>query len=230
MNLNFENNFFEVLKGNTAMKDLINELSNYLNANDEPIIEQILSKRGVSTGNENSIRWKEKETVLNYFNKMEQNGPIYFVKDNKKPYWKNNQRYINNDVFLVWKIENGKIEKIEINKKDIPQNIKTNDVFKIENGKYIIDDKATKELQADIINMANEILDKQDAKLSSFRKEGHLYAITDNQNGKIFMRDLTENSNIEFEEVNLSKELLDKVSQGTVLKYNNGIYECLKND
>ncbi len=225
MILNLENDISETLKENNETKDLINELSNYLNSNEEPIIEKILSQRKMTTGNENSIRWKEKETVIKFFEKNNQNGAIYFVKDNKKPYWKNNQRFINNDVCVVWKVENGKLDKIEINKKDMPKNIKINGVFRFENGEYIIEEELSNCLKKEIINMANEILNKQDTKLNTYRKEGHVYIVTGEQNEKRFLRDLTENSNIEFEETNLSKDILEKAVQGICLKYINGKYE-----
>ena len=123
-----------------------------------------------------------------------------------------------------------KLEKIYFSKEELPNTLKVNDVFRIKDNEYIVDDLLTKDLKNEIINMTNEILDRQDERLNGHRKEGHSYMITDKQNGKVFLRDLTENSNIEFEEVSLSKELIDQISQGTILKYSNGNYECLKKD
>lgn len=150
---------------------------------------------------------------------------MYFVKDNKKTYWSNNERHFNNDVYTVLKVQNSKIEEMEINKKDIPKDIGVNDVFKIEYGKYVIDNIATKELKEEIINMAKEIINKQDVNLDKYRKEGHLYLVTEEIGNSRFLLDLTEEAKVEFEEVNFSKNLLNKATEGVILKYTNGTYE-----
>ena len=45
---------------------------------------------------------------------------MYFVKDSKKTYWSNNEKHYNNNVYNVLKVENDKIEELEISKKDMP--------------------------------------------------------------------------------------------------------------
>ena len=222
------------------MQNFINELSNYLENNmknnfgyrneDVPIIEDILSKNNVTTGNENSIRWKLNDVILEYARQNFSNDSMYFVKDSKKTYWSNNEKNYNNNVYNVLKVENDKIEELEINKKDMPENIGVNDVFRIENDKYVIDNFATKELQEEIISMANEIIDKQNANLDRYRKEGHLYLVSEELGNNRFLKDLTDESNFEFEEVNIPKDLLDRATEGTVLKFNNGSYEYYSND
>lgn len=214
------------------MQEFINDLSNYLKDNiknnskykDVPIIEDILAKNQLTTGNANAIRWKEDEVITKYAEKMG-HQELYFVKDNKKIYWLNNERHFDNDVYTVLKVQNSKIEKIEINKEDMPKNICTNDVFRIENDKYVIDKTATKGLREEIENMAKEIIDKQNLNLNKHRKEGHLYIVTEKVGNSRFLYDLTELSKIEFEEVNFPKDLLNKVAEGTVVRYINGKYE-----
>lgn len=222
------------------MQNFINELSNYLENNmknnlgcrseDVPIIEDILSKNNVTTGNENSIRWKLNDVILKYAGQNFSSNPMYFVKDSKKAYWSNNEKHYNNNVYTVLKAENNKIEELEISKKDMPENIGVNDAFRIENDKYVIDNFATKELQEEIISMANEIIDKQNANLDRYRKEGHLYLVSEELGNNRFLKDLTDASKFEFEEVNIPKDLLDRATEGTVLKFNNGSYEYYSND
>lgn len=81
-----------------------------------------------------------------------------------------------------------------------------------------------------IKNIANEILDKQDQNLSNYRKEGHLYLVSEEIGENRFLYDLTEKNENEFEEVNLSNELLEKATPGTVLIYENGEYKYFSND
>ena len=195
-----------------------------------PIIEDILSKNNVTTGNENSIRWKFDDVILEYAEQNFSNESMYFVQDCKKTYWSNNKEHYNNNVYTVLKVENNKIEEIEINKKDMPSNIGVNDVFTINNDKYVINDIATEELQEEIINMAKEIIDKQNAKLDSYRKEGHLYMVNEELGNNRFLWDLTDAPKFEFEEVDIPEDLLDKATEGSVLKYSNGTYEYYSND
>ena len=195
-----------------------------------PIIEDILSKNNVTTGNENSIRWKFDDVILKYAEQNFKNDSMYFVQDSKKTFWSNNEEHYNNNVYSVLKVENNQIEEIEINKKDMPSNIGVNDVFTINNEKYVINDIATEELQEEIMNMAKEIIDNQNAKLNSYRKEEHLYMVSEELGNNRFLWDLTDATKFEFEEVDIPKDLLDRATEGAVLKYINGTYEYYSND
>lgn len=218
------------------VQNFINELAKYLQNNigkektEMPIIEDILSKNNVTTGNENSIRWKFDEVLLEYAGQNFCNDSMYFVQDSQKTYWSNNKEHYNNKIYSVLKVENNQIEEIEINKKDMPSNIEVNDVFTIKNDKYVINELATEELKEEIMNMAKEIIDKQNAKLDSYRKEGHLYLVSEELGNNRFLWDLTDAPKFEFEEVDIPKDLLDRATEGTVLKYSNGTYEYYSND
>ena len=74
-----------------------------------PIIEDILSKNNVTTGNENSIRWKFNDVILEYAEQNFSNESMYFVQDIKKTYWSNNEEHYNNNVYSVLKVENNQI-------------------------------------------------------------------------------------------------------------------------
>lgn len=236
MKLDLENKFFKGLKENNVVQNFINELSEYLENNlgkerkDMPIIEDILSKNNLTTGNQNAIRWNVEDVILEYAEQNFSSDSMYFVKDSKKTYWSNNEKHYDNNVYTVLKVQDNQIEEIEISKKDMPKNIGVNDVFIIKEDKYIIDDFATKQLQEKIINMAKEIIDKQNTNLNRYRKEGHLYRVSEELGNNRFLKDLTDESEIEFEEVDIPKDLLDKATEGAVLKYTNGNYEYYSNE
>ncbi len=224
MNLDFVNDLFNNLKEDKFVQNFIKELSNYLDNNfnskseEIPIIEDILSKNNLTTGNKNSIRWKLNDVISKYEQKNSDNDAIYFVKDKK------------NNVYTILKAENGNIEEVEITKKDMPSNVKINDVLKIRNDNYVVDDVSTKELQEEIRNMAKEILDKQNVNLNKNRKDGHLYMVTEELGNNRFLWDLTDAPNKEFEEVDIPKDLLSMATEGMVLKYVNGKYEYYSDD
>ena len=221
---------------NNFVQNFINELAKYLEnnldkeGNQMPIIEDILSKNNVTSGNENSIRSKFNDVILEYANRNFKNESMYFVQDSKKTYWENNKECYNNDFYSVLKVESNQIEKMEISKKDMPKNIGVNDVFRIKDGEYIIDNFATEELQKEIKSMAEKIIDKQNEKLDSYRKEGHLYMVSEELGNNRFLYDLTDAPNFEFEEVYIPKDLLNVATEGSVLKYTNGTYEYYSND
>lgn len=195
-----------------------------------PIIEDILSKNNLTTGNENAIRDNINDIILEYAEKNFKSETMYFVQDSKKTYWKNNERQYDNSVYSVLKVENNQIEQIEIDKKNMPKDIGVNDVFTIKENEYVINTVATEELLKEIETMANKIIDKQNANLASYRKEGHLYMVSEEIGDNRFLYDLTDKSNVEFEEVDIPKDVLDKATEGAVLKYTNGTYEYYSND
>ena len=229
MNLNLINDLYNNIKENKSEQNFIKELSDYLEkniknnsnnkSNEIPIIEDILSKNNFTTGNKNAVKWNLKDVISKYAEKNLSNDVIYFVKSNK-----------NENTYTVLKAENSKIEELEINKKDIPSNVKINDVLKVKDNNYVIDSISTSELQEKIKNMAKEILDKQDVNLAKHRKEGHLYMVTEEVGNNRFLWDLTDAPKTEFEEVDIPKDLLDKATEGMVLKYTNGKYEYYSDD
>ena len=227
MNLDLVNDILKELKENDFVQDFINDLTSYLeNKNEEkPILEEILSKNNITTANENSIRWKMDDVILDYAKENFKDETMYFVNDNKKIVWKNNKKDYNNDILSILKVENNKIEEIGIEKSTLKEQLNVNDVFKIENDEAIIDKIATKELKDKILEMANEIIEKQNNNLSNYKKEGHLYVVKEEIGNNRFLKDITEDKNTEFEEIDIPKEILDKAVEGSVLKYTNGKYE-----
>ena len=218
--------------GQRFMKELSQHLAKKTSEDrlDMPIIEDILSKNNVTTGNENVIRWKFDDVVLEYAKQNFNNESMYFVKDSKKIYWSNNEKHYNNNVCSVLKVENNKVDEIEISKKDMPENIRVNDVFREKGGKFIVDDFATAELQEKIKCMAEGIINKQNANIESYRKEGHLYMVSEELGNNRFLWDLTDVPKFEFEEVDIPKDLLGKAVEGSVLRFTNGTYEYYSND
>ena len=218
--------------GQRFMKELSQHLGKKTSEDrlDMPIIEDILSKNNVTTGNENVIRWKFDDVVLEYAKQNFNNESMYFVKDSKKIYWSNNEKHYNNNVCSVLKVENNKVDEIEISKKNMPENIGVNDVFREKGGKFIVDDFATAELQEKIKCMAEGIINKQNANIESYRKEGHLYMVSEELGNNRFLWDLTDVPKFEFEEVDIPKDLLGKAVGGSVLRFTNGTYEYYSND
>ena len=229
MDLDLVNGLIRDLKEKMLVQDFIKDLSKYIEKNlsvkEMPIVEQILNEKAVTRGNENAIRFKTDEVIIQYARENFGSETMYFVKDNKKTYWMHNSRHYDDSAYPVLKIANGEMKEIAVDKKDMPKEISVNDVFRLKDDKYIIDKISTNELQTAIKNMANEVIEKQNRNLSKHRKEGHLYMVTDELRESRFLLDITEGAETEFEEVDFPKDLLEKATQGTIFMYTNGTYE-----
>lgn len=64
-----------------------------------------------------------------------------------------------------------------------------------------------------------------DEDLQNYRKEGHLYLVTEDRNNEIYLCDFTEKSKIEFKEKITGEDLLNVAKEGAMLQYKNGKYE-----
>lgn len=87
--------------------------------------------------------------------------------------------------------------------------------------------KETK-IETNVSNISKDseiTLDERDNKISNHRKEGHLYLVTEDRNGKVYLWDFTDKPKNEFEEIDLPAELLKVAKEGAMLQYKNGKYE-----
>ena len=86
----------------------------------------------------------------------------------------------------------------------------------------------------------NDIVEKFMSELSNFlennqeinqnRKEGHLYLVTEDRNGEVYLWYFTEKPEHEFKEVFTSKELIDVAKEGAMLQFKDGKYELYSTD
>ena len=66
---------------------------------------------------------------------------------------------------------------------------------------------------------------RQNQELQEDRKEGHLYLVTEDRNGEVYLWDFTDKPGHEFKEIITSEELLKVAKEGAMLQYKNGKYE-----
>ena len=66
---------------------------------------------------------------------------------------------------------------------------------------------------------------KQTQELQEDRKEGHLYLVTEDRNGEVYLWDFTDKPGHEFKEIITSEELLKVAKEGAMLQYKDGKYE-----
>ena len=226
MKLDLFNNFVNAVRENELVKNFMKEVKEYMEkarneASDVPILEQIRSERNMSTVSENKIRNSIYEILINYSKETLEQGTMYFVSSISK--YKEN-------AYNVCEVKEGKVKTIPIEKNELPENIGVNNVFRKEAGQFVLDNKATENIEKQIKDKAEQILIEQDIKLSEYRKQGHLYVVTEEINDKRFLWDLTDKPKNEIEEVDFPKELLSQATAGTVWEYEKGDYKYFSND
>lgn len=74
-------------------------------------------------------------------------------------------------------------------------------------------------------NQDDEKALEDNERLQKYRKEGHLYLVTEDRNNEIYLWDFTDKSKHEFKETIYSDELLSVAKEGAMLQYKNGKYE-----
>jgi len=153
------------------------------------------------------------EILLRYANKTKEKGVLYFVAGKSKK---------NKHAYVIYKYENGEDSIVTASEEQLPKNAGVNSVLRMQNKEYVLDEEDTNNVAIEITEMANGILDKQDRELKEYRKENHLYEITENINDSVFLRDITDDLDYEIEEVDFPKQLL---KNGKVFKYENGEYK-----
>lgn len=225
MGLEFLNNLKESLSKNETLsnitdgiKDFIEEVAERLNDNNKSeldIVSKITSEKKTSLTSENSIMKARDETLKEYAKNTTAEGDLYFTFNKVK----------GTDDYRVIQMGENIDKTITVNSKELPQNSKLNQVMRLKNGKFELDTIGTEKVQNEIYKKAEEIIDRQDKKLQEYRKEGHIYVVTEDKNNRIFLWDTTSKPDFEIEEVNFPENLLNQAKEGNKFIYKNGEYE-----
>lgn len=207
MNLDF---FKDDEKNFVGVKNFFNELSNYLEK-DISVMDKMKKEDKVSLDSSIKMKKKRNEVLMEYSKDKE---TLYYVLAKNK----DTSKYT-----ILKSDENGKIIKIHVHKENLPENIKVDSIMKLSNNKFWLDEHLTQKFKERFTKEANQILIKQNKKLENMRKEDSFYYVVDGNPSRIFLTMF--NSNKVFEEVNFPDELRNKVSEGVILKYENGTYK-----
>lgn len=207
-----KNNFRNNNETRDFIKDLLNCLDDYETNENLGLLEQIQQKNKVSTISQNKMLKMQDKILKQYATKTSNN--IYFISS----------KFETDSAYTIFKYQGNKETTLQVHKKQIPIDAKVNSVLIKENGKYILDNQGTKYVKSKVHEMANKILKEQNQNLNKFRKEGHLYMVEEDINNRIYLLDLSDKSNYVIEEVDFPKDLINKATEGSVFKYENGQY------
>ena len=216
INLNLDN------KNREEVSNFIKELSDYLENDNErqvSILEQVQNKQKVTVMYRDKMLIERNNILNNYTKENHDKGTMYYI------YSKDSE----NDIYQLCVCEGNKSDiVIEARKEELPKGANIDTILRKENGKYTLDTRGTFIIRKQIEEMVNKLLKEQEKYLQSNRLEGHTYEVGEIENDRVWLYDITQNSEsgIEaFEEINFPVELLNKVTEGTTIIYRKGTYE-----
>ena len=201
INLNIDN------KNREEVSEFIKELSDYLESDNErqvSILEQVQSNQKVTVMYRDKMYIERNKILNNYAKENLDNGTMYYIYN----------KDLETDTYNLCMCEENKSNVvIEANKEELPEGVSVDTALIQENGKYIVDTRATFIIRKQIQEMVNKLLKEQEKYLQSNRLEGHIYEVGEIESDRVWLYDLTKNSvnGIEaFEEINFPLELINK--------------------
>lgn len=222
--------FFRELKENLEKNDTLSKLTNGVTefigeltealqkegiiGKDVDIVTQIASSNKLSMASENELNKARTEILKEYANATEERGSLYFVYNKVK----------GEDNYRVWEFNGNNITKKEVNKNELPKDVTVNSAMRVNNNEFVLNVEATKSISEKIRNRANIIIENQNKKIEDYKKEGHIYLVTEDINGRVFLWDSTEKPKYEIEDVNFPEQLKDKAKEGNSFLFKNGTY------
>ena len=216
INLNMDN------KNREEVTEFIKELSDYLENDNErqvSILEQVQNREKVTVLYRNKMYIERNKILNNYAKENKDKGVLYYIYKKEKD---------TNTYCLSICEENKSHVVIEVKKEELPEGVSTDTVLRQENGKYIVDTRATFIIRKQIEDMVKRLLKEQERYLKSNRVEGHAYEVGEIESDRVWLYDITKNdeNGVEaFEEINFPLELINEVTEGTKVIYRNGNYE-----
>lgn len=228
MSLDFFNNLKENLSNNEVIsnitegiQDFLTEVSDRLNDNENnnlDIVSEITTARTTSLSSENSIMKARDEILREYAKNTTDKGDLYFIFNKIK----------DSDDYRVIQMGEDIDTTLKVNVNELPEGSGLNQVMRLKDGIFELDEIGTENVLNKIYKKAEEILDRQDRELQEYRKEGHIYVVTEDINNRIFLWDTTSKPDFEIEEVNFPRQLLNEAKEGNKFIYKNGEYERIE--
>lgn len=162
----------------------------------------------------------ERNNILNNYAEQTLNkGQMYYIYD---------QNSAIKNVYNACLCEKGKSHiVIQINKEELSDNIGIGSVLRKVGKNYRLDTDSSNEISQKISKMQENILQEQVQYLSSKRIEEHIYELSEKASDRVWLFDITENSNEALEEINFPENLLNNAKEGDKFVYKNGEYKVI---
>lgn len=200
------------------VQDFIKELQDYLERKEDISLINPTHKENKIITEFRDKMYIERSKILNDYAKQTiDKGQMYYIYD------KNSKL---EDVYNLCICEDEKSHTIiEANRNILPNDAKMGSILRKLKDSYTLDNEATKDISEKIEKMKDELLEKQTEFLNSKRIEDHIYEVSENGKDRIWLFDITSNSDEALEEIDFPKELLQNAKVGDLFIYKNGEYK-----
>lgn len=207
------------ISNNTKLvQDFIKELQDYLQRKvDIPLINPIHNGNKIITEFRDKMYIQRRKILNDYAKQTINKGQMYYIYDK-------NSKLEDGYNLCICEEEKSHII-IEANSNILPNDTKIGSVLRRFEDNYILDNEATKDVSERIEKMKDELLKKQTEFLNSKRVEGHIYEVSEKGNDRVWIFDITNNSDEALEEIDFPKELLQNAKVGDLFIYKNGEYK-----
>lgn len=202
-------------------------------------IDEKLTKECINLLNSNKSKISDTGFLNDIYNSKINNNTYFKIKDARddvlKKYAKNtvdkgnlymlqNQNHSEDCIYTILEISNnGKdLTYFSVLENELPKGAHIDAIMRYENGKYVLDNESYKYIKSEVTNKANELIDKQNKELESYKVENEIYYVIDTTSNSVY---LTRRGDKKvFEEPNISKEIIQSVSNGHILRCVDGEY------
>ena len=224
MNLDLVNKLFNNTNKSKSIQNFIEELQNHLKNNMFNIKKEEISLLDTSfNGNKITTKYRDKmllerSSILNnYASKTSKKGEMYYI-------YGKNSKMENGYNLCICEKEKSRIV-IEEATNNLPEGAEIGSVLRKNEDNYILDEEATSIISEEIENMKERILEEQTEFLSSNRIEGHIYELSEKNEDRAWLFDITNNSSEGIEEIDFPQELLADSKEGDLFIYKDGEYQ-----
>lgn len=232
MNLDLFNNIVNDAKKTLFLNSFLDDLQNYLKGKEFEHTRS--SKEDIQlfnpTNNQNKIITQYRDKMLlerknilnNYAKETIDKGDMYYI------YGKNSK--MENGYNLCLCKEEYSHLVIEENINNLPSNSQIGTVLRKNGNSYEVDKEATFNIQKSLDILKETLLEEQTQFLESQRIEDHIYEVSEVENDRIWLYDITNDNGDCIEEIDFPIELLNNAEEGNLFIYQNGEYQKYEND
>lgn len=206
-------------------KDLANMLEKSLSRNDLrsvngekeiSLLQEVQKEHKLITDFRDKMNVERRNILEEYAKETADKGEMYFV------YSKNSQ---DDNKYNLTLCDEGKSNQvIEAEKSELPVCTGVDSVLRKENGQFVFDSIGTEAVLKKMQEMVSRILDEQNKFLKEHRVEGHIYEVGEVESDRVLLFDITKDDGNGIEEIEFPQELLNQVSEGTKVKFEDGKY------
>lgn len=212
MNLEFFNNIIKSDKKNSAIQNFVKELGEYLEKNKQTNenLEQMQEKLIIE--NRDKFLLKRLEVLNEFAKDYVKNDPMYYIYNKSK------------NIYNACICENGQSHNvIQIEEKSLPKGTQIGTCLTMQDGQYIVNQRATEFLNSRITDLILELLKEQNNEIQKNRIEGHEYKVIQNDGIRVWLEDV-ETKKI-FEEIEF--KAIDEAEIGMIYKFENNEFKLL---